>query len=141
MKDRIEKAFLKFRKDKNLFYLLREIGDIADSHIHYAWQRSHFEEKLSELYKKILANNNPTHRLGSIENDYPSNESKYSFEIIERKNYYRLIMVHKKSGLRWIIGDFVFHIQASSLKEILENLSDSELTHLGKVAEDENDRY
>ena len=65
----IEKAFNKYRQDKNLLSLLKSIGETYDNHIHYEWQRHHCDITLERLFKNILAISNPSHREGDVSNE------------------------------------------------------------------------
>lgn len=130
---KIKGALLKYKKDKDLFQLLQEIGDIADSHIHYAWHRYHFDQTLRELFFLILGNNNPTHRFGDISTTVIYEEPEFEFDIIEGKErmIFHLVMIEKKNPKKkWYIGSYLNYYLACKVKEILEKRTNSELYKL-----------
>ena len=156
IKNRLRDAMLVYRRNHDLLRFIKEIGDIADSHIHYQWQRNHFDNKLDEAYKELLGNGNPSDRRGSIEVEQDkifepcqylftiaevhrtfSTKSKTNSHIIE----YGIFMRENKSKFEkaWLVAICPFYQQAENLLQILRIAGNSQLLRLTYVAEERDD--
>lgn len=149
IKNRLRDAMLLYRRNHDLLGFIKEISDIADSNIHYQWQRNHFDGKLDEAYKELLGNGNPSDRRGSIEveEDKLFEPCQYLFAVqdIGHKNnsgvlYWVLMKDTKnKSGKVWLVSICPYHQQAENLVRILRTAGNSQLQRLTFVAEERDD--
>jgi hypothetical protein len=144
IKNRLRDAMIVYRRNHDLLRFIKEVGDIADSHIHYQWQRSHFDDKLDEAYKELLGNGNPSDRRGSIEveEDKLFEPCQYLFAVedMRKKNmiFYGILM-KDKSGKVWLVALCPYHQQADNLMKILRTAGNSQLQRLTFVAEERDD--
>lgn len=148
IKDRLRDAMIVYRRNHDLLRFIKEVGDIADSHIHYQWQRTHFDNKLDEVFKELLGNGNPSHRKGSIEivEDKFFEPCQYVFAVKDMKNNNNVVLywvlmknIKDKSGKVWLVSICPYFQQADNLIKILRTAGNSQLLRLTYVAEERDD--
>ena len=56
-----------YKKDKDLYALLKAIATQSDNHIHYYWQYKFFMYQLGRVFHELIQNSNPSHREGKVD--------------------------------------------------------------------------